>query len=140
MDQHSNGSLDEAATIQNAKQFLKDYSTWNLKMLRWQQLSQFRDLTPTEKRQATKATLECQLREKTLVLMNEADETTSFFSDLLTWRYLNGWSVTKVCQRLADHHQLDYLSERTYMRDQQRAMLRFAKLCPRDLVIRKKPQ
>ncbi len=133
-----NDNIDRAATIRNVKQFLKDYPSWHQADLRLQRLSQIRELTPVEQHQLAVATSECQLREMTMALMTEAGDLTDFWATLLTWRYLNCWSVTKVCQHAATRLGLEYLSERTYMRYQNRALLSFATLCPHNLFVPKK--
>lgn len=132
-----NHQIGPETTIKKAKRFLKDYESWHLTILRLQQVSQIRSLSSAEEKQLAKASFECQIRQKTLNVMRETDDVSSLLADLLKWRYLCHWTVPKVCQQLADKYQLGYLSERTYMRYQNHAILDFAVLCPINLLMRK---
>lgn len=132
-----NHQINQGATIKKAKQFLKEYDSWHLTTLRLRPASQIRVLSPVEEKQLAKASFECQVRQKTLDVMRETDDVSSLLADLLRWRYLCHWTVPKSCQQLADKYQLGYLSERTYMRYQNHAILNFAILFPIDLLIQK---
>ncbi|MFD1125114.1 hypothetical protein ACFQ22_07080 [Lentilactobacillus raoultii] len=127
-------AINEPATIQRAKQFLKDYHQWQL---RKQSFSQWvTQPTKTMPQAARQADFECQLRLKTLAAMREVDQSTALLADLLTDRYINRLTIPQTVADLSAKYHQGYLAERTVNRYQNRALLSFAYACPRNLIVR----
>lgn len=126
--------INEPATIQRAKQFLKDYRQWQL---RKHSFSKWVNQPETEMPPAAKqADFECQLRLRTLAAMREIDQSTALLADLLTDRYIHHLTIPQTVADLSTKYHQGYLAERTVNRYQNRALLIFAYACPHDLLVK----
>lgn len=131
---------DRTATIKNVKGFLTDYYRWNLQRhrfsgrIRYNDIMDFVDDGDLDSEYA-QAEFECQLRLKTLKIMQSIDNDSSFLSDLLKYRFINRYHIKYTCELLAEKYSRDYISERTFNRYQTRALLAFSLVCPRDLIV-----
>ena len=124
-------NIDESTTIASAKDFLKDYEFWHLQKLQLDQVQHlgYKKLPTLEmpSERAAKIELECYLRTHTIQVMHNDTENVAFLANILRLRYLNGYTITKTCFKLA-------ISERSFTRRQNEALLAFALVCPFNLV------
>lgn len=146
---HPYENIDIKQTRRNAKQFLKDYHDWKLESYRFQSWIQSPNLSSshasgsvtnsTEERvvASANAEFECSLRLKTLEQLTQSGPKGAYYADLLRFRWLNKWSVKKVCEALADKYNVDFIAERTYATHQNIALWEFAIICPRNLMVKK---
>lgn len=142
-------NIDQRKTIQEAKQFLKDYHMWKVEAARFHSwvksptLSSLPQVTgktngvEARMTEAANAGFECDLRVKTLNQLASLDKESAMYADLLRFRYIEGWLVTKVANQLATKYELGYMAERTYTNYLNKALWEFAIICPRDLMIMK---
>lgn len=128
-------NVNKSATIASAKDFLRDYGFWRLQEIR---IKQVEDLNykklptlsmPSE--QAAKITLECSLRLHTIRAMQaDGNADTRLLADILELRYIKKLTVTQARLQLS-------ISERSFARRQNDALLAFAFACPYNLVTTK---
>lgn len=135
--------IDLKRTQNNAKAFLKEYRTWKLEYSRFHSwlaagtVKTTDELKQKNNIEAARADFECALRIKTLEQLAQVDDHCCFLSDLLFFRYINNWTVVKVCSKLAEKYELDYIAERTYTNYLHEALWSFAVICPHDLMAKK---
>ena len=124
--------IDESATIASAKDFLNDYKFWHLQKIRLVQVQHlgYKELPTLEipSERAAKIELECFLRLHTIQVMHEDDtDNMPLLADILRLRYIKGYTITKTCFELS-------LTERSFTRRQNEALLSFALICPFNLI------
>ncbi len=136
------GMLDREATVQSAKRFLMEYQDWKIEAARFTlslQSPVISDMPSAPSHDNTQentivgkanAQFECSIRLNTIHLMGSIDDDNALLADLLEYRFINGWRVKKVCERLAEKYDLGYLAERTYNDYQNKALWTFAIVCP----------
>ncbi|GAX06823.1 hypothetical protein IWT25_02170 [Secundilactobacillus pentosiphilus] len=134
--------LDRDATVQNAKKFLMEYHDWKIEAARFSlslQSPVISDMPSAPSHGNTQentivgkanAQFECSVRLNTIHLLGSIDDDNALLADLLEYRFINGWRVKKVCERLAEKYGLGYLAERTYNDYQNKALWTFAIVCP----------
>lgn len=131
-------NLNERATIKQAKAFLKAYPYWHLQK---QRLAYRHNRLLSASDASTDALLksddECKLRTDTLEIMGQTNEQLGFLADLLNFRFIRDFQINKVCNLLTDKYHKEYISERTFSRYQNQALLAFAIACPKDLTVKK---
>lgn len=140
-------NINKTKTKQNVKTFLTEYHAWHLEQARFSlwfntvsednhnglNISSF---SITSK---ARASFECQLRLKTLAQLTQISEHSAFLSQLLTYRYIQEFSVKKTCEKLAegDDNQSIFITERSFSNYLNEALWEFAIVCPRNLMVKK---
>jgi hypothetical protein len=127
-------NVNRTATTQQAKRFLKEYRTWRLGASRFH-----KQISPSNPQvsDTASANFECALRIKTIEALRTIDAQSTMHADLLYFRYINNWSVTKVSTKIAEKYELTYIAERTYTNHLNKALWEFAVVCPRNLFVYK---
>ncbi|MCP9334341.1 hypothetical protein [Lentilactobacillus hilgardii] len=125
-------SLNNRATQRATKNFLMSYRHWQFQLNQAILLLQQPQLDNRQmiQKRYQRALEECHLREQSLQMLGKLGTQEAFAADLLTARFLKRWSIAKTCQFLTQKYHLTYLAERTFNRDQNRALRLFSQLCP----------
>jgi len=136
-------------TKANVKDFFLELPTWQLEVRRSQSHLHSASFSDTKVSTSTKnvneerlvtnlnAQRECALRTETLKQLASINQRYAYYADLLRYRWINGWSIKKACEALADKYDIDYIAERTFTTHQELAACAFAAICPRDLRVLK---
>lgn len=132
-------SIDKSASIAAAKAFLKKYAFWHLQKNAYDSWNPtvYKKLptTTVPTTEIAKATLECELRTKTLQRMTTTNNYLAFLADVLTLRYIKSYQIKKSCELLAEKYGRAYCSDRSFNRYQVQALWQFAQTCPYNLLV-----
>jgi len=140
-----NAQYDKNKTCANVKEYLQDFHDWELEAHRSSNYLKSPDMSAakvtssmkntTEERTlaGVNAKFECDQRLDTLELLASLNRQDAYYSDLLKFRWIYGWSVKKVCEKLAAKYDIAYIAERTYDTHLKLASCEFAAICPREL-------
>ncbi len=116
----------EATLIKEAKKLLQDYVYWKVKKQSFSNWIYHSEATLSEG--AEQADFECQFRLKTIEAMRAAGHDK--YADILTLRFIQRKSILMACTELESRYG-QYVSERSFNRYQNKALLIFAHACPR---------
>lgn len=120
LDKYFDHDIDQKKTQIKAKKYLESYRFWRMKYPR-----------VYNNNEITKAQMECKSRIDTLKNMNQE---YPFLADLLNFRYIKQYTVTKTARELAEKYD-GYFSDRSYYRYHNEALLMFALMCSNEYLL-----
>lgn len=137
------GNLDQQATKEAFKQYLRDWKKWKLKALqRFPKVgSPSMDGQPhgtthdpdSQFVNFSEASYQYQTRINCCTVLMSVGEDEEILGDILLHRFIKGWSAVKTMNYINEHYNA-YMDDRTYRRKQDQALWEGALMCPDESV------